>query len=55
MLSHKKWCHLVKVKPLTLKEVDEFDLHDKIDSKEIIMDDDDNGLMEKIQDMPTKL
>ena len=47
-LGHSKYCHLVRVKPLTLKEVDEFDLHDMIENREIIMDDDDNHLLEKI-------
>ena len=38
----KKFCHLVRVKPLTLKEVDEFDLHDMVEKGVIAMDDEDN-------------
>lgn len=53
--GHKKYCHLVRVKPLTLKEIDEFDLHDMVDRREIIMDNDDNQLLEKIYAMPAKL
>ena len=53
--GHKKYCHLVRVKPLTLKEIDEFDLHDMVDRGEIVMDDDDNQLLDKIQTMPEKL
>lgn len=41
--------------PLTLKEIDEFDMHDMVDRGEIVMDEDDNKLLEKIQTMPTKL
>ena len=41
--------------PLTLKEIEEFDLHDMVEKKEIRMDDDDNHLLEKIEHMPTKL
>jgi len=43
------------VYPLTLKEIEEFDLHDMVEKKEIRMDDDDNHLLEKIEHMPTKL
>ena len=35
LLSHSKYCHLMRVKPLTLKEVTEFDLHDMVDRGEI--------------------
>ena len=45
----------MRVKPLTLKEIDEFDLHDMVDRGEIVMDDDDNQLLDKIQTMPEKL
>ena len=45
----------MRVHPLTLKEVTEFDLHDMVDKREILMDDEDNHLLEKIQAMPTKL
>ena len=54
-IGHKKYCHLVRVKPLTLKEVDEFDLHDMVANDEIRMDDDDNHLLDKIQVMPAKM
>lgn len=53
--GHRKYCHLVRVEPLTFKEVDEFDLHNMVDKKEIIMDEDDNQLLDKIRAMPTKL
>ena len=53
--GHEKYCHLVRVHPLTLKEVTEFDLYDMVDRKEIIIDDEDEKLLEKIQAMPTKL
>ena len=53
--GHSKYCHLVKVHPLTFKEIDEFDLHDMVEKKEIVMDEEDNMLLDKIQAMPTKL
>ena len=43
------------MKPLTLKEIDEFDLHDMVDNREIIMDEDDNLLLDKIEAMPSKM
>jgi len=51
----QKYVHLAKVMPLTVKEIDEFDMHDMVDRGEIVMDEDDNKLLEKIQTMPTKL
>ena len=45
----------MKVHPLTLKEVTEFDLHDMVEKDEFLMDDEDQQLLEKIQAMPTKL
>jgi len=37
-----------QVKPLTQKEIDEFDLNDLVNKQEIVMDEDDNNLLEKI-------
>ena len=47
-----KYCHLVQVYPLTLKEIEAFDLHDLVDR---VFDDDDKHLLEKIEAMPEKL
>ena len=45
----------MKVYPLTLKEVTEFDLTEMVENDEILMDEEDQQLLEKIQAMPTKL
>ena len=45
----------MRVHPLTLKEVKEFDLLDMVERNDIKMDDEDQQLLEKIQAMPTKL
>lgn len=43
------------MKPLTLKEIEEFDMNDLVDKGVIAMDDEDNQLLDKIQGMPSKL
>ena len=43
------------MKPLTLKEINEFDLHDMVENREIVMDEEDTLLLDKIEMMPTKL
>lgn len=42
----------MQVYPLTLKEIEAFDLHDLVDR---VFDDDDKHLLEKIEAMPEKL
>mmetsp|Transcript_5462 Transcript_5462/g.7293 ORF Transcript_5462/g.7293 Transcript_5462/m.7293 type:complete len:119 (+) Transcript_5462:1805-2161(+) len=48
----RKYCHLAEVKPLTLREIEAFDMHELVDR---VFDDEDRHLLEKIQVMPEKL
>ena len=48
----RKYCHMVQVYPLTLKEIEAFDLHELVDR---VFDEDDKHLLEKIEAMPEKL
>ena len=55
--GHKKYCNIVKVLPLTFKEVKLYDLYDLFEDEDenLRFDDEDRILQEKIADMPTKL
>lgn len=52
----RKFCHIVKVLPLTFNEVKLYDLYDMFDNeKNMQFDDEDRILQEKTADMPQKL
>ena len=50
--SNAVYCHLIKVYPLTCKEVSQLDLGDVMDGKNVIFDSQDLSLKQKIKQMP---
>ena len=53
--GHTKYCHLVRVEPLTMKEIEQFDLFESDDGEKIDLQQEEYSLINKVQDMPVKL
>ena len=46
--GHTKYCHLVRVEPLTMKEIEQFDLFVSDDGEKIDLKEEEYALMNKV-------